>query len=375
MIESSVWMELENRIFATFRDHRITKIFKTILETDPGRKQIQTSYRELGKMLQVDGKTAKRLVSIASVALDSTAPHLETECGTMRSGRHYFIIKANNIAPHTAEQCGVCAECLKTLALVGPKYFMDKLAIPLETSKQLTAELAFHLTHHDILSYPEGIANGVGRSPTATTAKAATEQSNIIPFLGLQEPAGHKSTIEAASENERDCIPDTMEGTSKGRGNQDPLFKDETDQSDLTPKPPKKSRPKKPKAASKDPIPGTQVWEIYKTAYLTRYKTEPLRNAKVNTQINNIIKQVGLDEAKVIVEYYVSRSDFWYTRNAHDIGICLQHLQRLNTERVTGTLINSQNCKSAELAEHNHHAAEDYLKWKQKQVSDERIRF
>lgn len=83
-------------------------------------------------------------------------------------------------------------------------------------------------------------------------------------------------------------------------------------------------------------LPGTTVWTAYKKAYLARHGVEPLRNAKVNSQCLVLSQQVGVDDAVLLVEYFLQRNDAFYVNAAHPIGLCLQQAQKLITEMKRG---------------------------------------
>jgi hypothetical protein len=95
-------------------------------------------------------------------------------------------------------------------------------------------------------------------------------------------------------------------------------------------------------------LPGTTVWAAYKSAYVERYGIEPLRSAKVNSQCLVLAQQVGVDEACILIAYFLQRNDAFYVNAAHPIGLCLQQAQKLITELKTGeamTLVRAQNAE------------------------------
>lgn len=93
----------------------------------------------------------------------------------------------------------------------------------------------------------------------------------------------------------------------------------------------------KPKAKKKTAEPGFQeTWAAYSAAYESRYKVQPLRNTKAFTQINQFVKTVGISEAPKVAAFYLTHSDYFFTRNSHSVGIMLTHAQRLRTEMLNG---------------------------------------
>lgn len=89
--------------------------------------------------------------------------------------------------------------------------------------------------------------------------------------------------------------------------------------------------PKPAKPPSSSP-----VWESYAKAYKARYRTEPLRNATVNGILAKIVKQVGLEEAVHLAEFYLKHGNPFYAQRAHPVELLMQDLQKLHTEWKTG---------------------------------------
>jgi hypothetical protein len=77
-----------------------------------------------------------------------------------------------------------------------------------------------------------------------------------------------------------------------------------------------------------EPAPSAAAWEAYKGAYSTRYGIEPLRNAKVNAALKNIVSQVGAEHAPAVVDHYLKMGGF-YSDCQHDISILLRDLQKV----------------------------------------------
>ena len=85
--------------------------------------------------------------------------------------------------------------------------------------------------------------------------------------------------------------------------------------------------------------PAQQVWNRYETAYLARYKTEPMRNAMVNGQIASLIKRIGVEAAPEVAAFYVRHNDQFYIRKGHPIGLLLQNCEGLHTQWKTGKTV------------------------------------
>jgi hypothetical protein len=111
---------------------------------------------------------------------------------------------------------------------------------------------------------------------------------------------------------------------------------------------------RKPKA--KNPKPkseGAEVWDVYALGFQKRYATTPIRNARVNAQLNNFIAAVGLKTALRIASWYVSRSDSFLVSKCHPIGLMITDAQKWDVESQHKRAITRFDAKSVELNEHN----------------------
>lgn len=120
----------------------------------------------------------------------------------------------------------------------------------------------------------------------------------------------------------------------------------------LTPEPEKKKRIKiydGPPAEEPPSIakvtPAMRVWERYKSAYLDKYKTEPVRNAVVNSQISNLVKRIGEEAAPDVAAFYVQHSDAFYVRARHPLGLLLRDCEGLHTQWITGKTVTSSQAR------------------------------
>lgn len=78
------------------------------------------------------------------------------------------------------------------------------------------------------------------------------------------------------------------------------------------------------------------TWNAYKTAFVNRYGTEPVRNSKVNSQIKQFVGRLGFEEAPSVAEFYVKSNEQFYAKKAHGVGYMLADAEKLRTEWATG---------------------------------------
>lgn len=76
------------------------------------------------------------------------------------------------------------------------------------------------------------------------------------------------------------------------------------------------------------------IWNAYSAAYEQRYRTKPIRNAKVNTQVNDLLKRLGA-EAPQVAEYFLSIEDAYLIRVYHEFGQLLAKAEAYRTAWAT----------------------------------------
>lgn len=109
-------------------------------------------------------------------------------------------------------------------------------------------------------------------------------------------------------------------------------------------------------------MPGTFVWMDYKGAFLNRYRVEPpVRSAKTNSQIQQLIKEVGAETARKLVVYYLRREDAFYVNAKHPIGLLLTNAHKLVTEMQTRETVTMTDARRNEKASVTRESIETYL--------------
>ncbi|MFV3014647.1 hypothetical protein ACM9HO_02815, partial [Pseudomonas sp. KHB2.9] len=73
-------------------------------------------------------------------------------------------------------------------------------------------------------------------------------------------------------------------------------------------------KPKAPRQKTEAQIANTNTWDAYTIAYLERYGVEPVRNAKVNAQVAQLVQRLGAEEAPQVAMFYVTINDSFFIR-------------------------------------------------------------
>lgn len=88
-----------------------------------------------------------------------------------------------------------------------------------------------------------------------------------------------------------------------------------------------------------------EVWNSYAGAYHNRYGVEPVRNAKVNSMIKQVVDRIGKDAVHV-AEFYVQHNEFQYIRSTHSVNLLLRDCESLRTQWATNTQVTASKARS-----------------------------
>lgn len=117
----------------------------------------------------------------------------------------------------------------------------------------------------------------------------------------------------------------------------------------------------KPKAKQKTnaQIANTNTWDAYTIAYLERYGVEPVRNAKVNAQIAQLVQRLGVEEAPQVAMFYVTINDSFFIRASHEFGLLVSRAEGIRTQWMTGRQVNAVTARQMENTQANINAAQE----------------
>lgn len=105
-----------------------------------------------------------------------------------------------------------------------------------------------------------------------------------------------------------------------------------------------------------------QTWKSYSTAYFNRYGTEPVRNAKVNTLVKNIVQRLGFIESSDVASYFVQSNNSYYVSRGHVLDCLLNDAEKLRTEWATNTSITSTRARQIDKHDANKNAVTEAMK-------------
>lgn len=78
------------------------------------------------------------------------------------------------------------------------------------------------------------------------------------------------------------------------------------------------------------------AWAAYSAAYFVRYRTEPVRNAKINALVRQFVQRIGAGESAQIAGWFVQHNNQFYVRQGHAWGGLVSDAEKLRTEWATG---------------------------------------
>jgi len=102
-----------------------------------------------------------------------------------------------------------------------------------------------------------------------------------------------------------------------------------------TPPAEKPAKARRRKDAGTEPSKTAEIWEGYRSAYQRRYGVEPLRNAKVNGQLSQLVDRLGAEDAPAIVEFYVRSDHAFYVNAGHVLDPAVRDAEKLRTQWLT----------------------------------------
>lgn len=162
---------------------------------------------------------------------------------------------------------------------------------------------------------------------------ARTEESEVKHQGSVGEAPGKDKNPRKGKGREKE-----VEGEKEGKGN------------GLLPPPAAQPSPDTKDEASDTELQAAcrETWRAYAEAFLSRYGTEPVRNAKVNAAIKGFVKRVGYTDAPHVAGFYLSHADAFYLRKCHDAGLLQSDAEKLRTEWATNRKVTSLSAKQQE---------------------------
>lgn len=84
------------------------------------------------------------------------------------------------------------------------------------------------------------------------------------------------------------------------------------------------------------------TWMAYAESYQERWKQVPVRNAKINSQIKQLVQRLG-SEAPEVTRFFLTLNDGFYLRTLHPLGALLKDCETIRTRLKAGIQITERN--------------------------------
>lgn len=100
------------------------------------------------------------------------------------------------------------------------------------------------------------------------------------------------------------------------------------------------------------------TWAAYATAYRTRHGVAPVRNAKVNSNVRQIVQRLGHGEAPRVAAWFLTVNERYVVQNMHDLGALLAKCEAYRTQWATGRQVTEEAARQTDKTQTNLGAAD-----------------
>lgn len=100
------------------------------------------------------------------------------------------------------------------------------------------------------------------------------------------------------------------------------------------------------------------TWAAYATAYRTRHGVAPVRNAKVNSNVRQIVQRLGHGEAPLVAAWFLTVNERYVVQNMHDLGALLAKCEAYRTQWATGRQVTEEAARQTDKTQTNLGAAD-----------------
>lgn len=103
-----------------------------------------------------------------------------------------------------------------------------------------------------------------------------------------------------------------------------------------------------------------KIWGSYSSAYLNRYGVMPVRNAKTNALIRQLLHRLGV-EAVDVAHFFVGIQDTFLIRGCHDLGLFVARAESYRTQWATGQAMNTKTASDIERKQNTANAVNEAM--------------
>lgn len=100
------------------------------------------------------------------------------------------------------------------------------------------------------------------------------------------------------------------------------------------------------------------TWAAYARAYGERHGVTPVRNAKVNGNVKQLVKRLGHTEAPLVAAWFLTVNERYVVQNMHDLGALLARCEAYRTQWATGRQVTQTSAMQQDQTQSNLSAAD-----------------
>lgn len=100
------------------------------------------------------------------------------------------------------------------------------------------------------------------------------------------------------------------------------------------------------------------TWAAYASAYRDRHGVAPVRNAKVNSNVRQIVQRLGHGEAPLVAAWFLTVNERYVVQNMHDLGALLAKCEAYRTQWATGRQVTEEAARQTDKTQTNLGAAD-----------------
>lgn len=101
------------------------------------------------------------------------------------------------------------------------------------------------------------------------------------------------------------------------------------------------------------------TWAAYASAYRIRHGVAPVRNAKVNANVKQLVQRLGHAEAPAVAGWFLTVNERYVVQNMHDLGSLLAKCEAYRTQWVTGRQMTATSAQQQDQTQSNANAADE----------------
>ncbi|CAI0697249.1 Uncharacterised protein [Serratia fonticola] len=182
------------------------------------------------------------------------------------------------------------------------------------------------------------------------------ETENPAPANPQSPETGFPAPADAAPANPRLIKNDLKQGMIKATKNDLPAT-----QNCVTAPGESTAEPSQEELATKFQETCKVTWKTYRDAYSKRYGIDPVRNAKVNSLVRQLVQRLGQEAASVAEFFVMHVNEAYVVRKTHELGALVAGAESYRTQWATGSSMTNTRAMQIDSTQANANAADEAI--------------